>query len=348
MQHKSVQQVLQAHFKLDARRVEFIARFILALLQVRNVQLSQIATALNGNAKLESNLKRAERFLKFDLAQRLIARFVLNFVPEGQLVLVMDRTHWKFGHIDLNLLVIAIAHHGTALPIAWVNLEKAGNSNASERRSLLERVLTLVPAGRIQGFAADREFIGEAWFVTLLECGVNPVIRIKRDTMIQHRSKKAPAHVWFHTLERNQIQELGKARVMGIRVFVLATLTLEGELLVLVTSKRPSKALVIYARRWEIECLFSALKTRGFNLEDSHVTDAARSERLFGLLVLALVWAVRVGEWVTRWRPIPIRHHGSPLLSVFRTGLDGLRQILLSGCSDGFVLDDLIPLLSGS
>jgi hypothetical protein len=137
MQHKSVQQALQAHFKLDARRVEFIARFILALLQVRSVQLPQIATALNGNAKLESNLKRAERFLHFDLVQRLIARFVLNFVPEGQLVLVMDRTHWKFGRVDLNLLVIAIAHHGIALPIAWVNLEKAGNSNASERRSLL-------------------------------------------------------------------------------------------------------------------------------------------------------------------------------------------------------------------
>jgi hypothetical protein len=348
MQHKPVQHALQAHFPIDARRVAFIARFILALLQVRSVQLTQIATALNGNAKLESNLKRAERFLQFDLPQHLIARFVLNFVPNGQLVLIMDRTHWKFGRINLNLLVIAIAHHGIALPIAWVNLEKAGNSNASERRFLLEQVLALIPPGRIHGFAADREFIGEAWFTTLLECGVNPVIRIKRDTIIQHRSKKAPAHIWFHTLEPNQIQELGKARVMGIRVFVLATLTLEGELLVLVTAKRPSKALVIYAQRWNIECLFAALKTRGFNLEDSHVTDALRSERLFGLLVMAFVWAVRVGELVSRWRRMPIRCHGLPLRSVFRTGLDELRQILLSGCSQGFVLDDLVPLLSGS
>ncbi len=80
-------------------------------------------------------------------------------------------------------------------------------------------------------------------------------------------------------LEPNQIQELGKDRVMGIRVFVLATLTLEGELLALVTAQRPSKALVMYGRRWGIECLFTALKTRGFNLEDSHVTDATRAER---------------------------------------------------------------------
>jgi transposase-like protein len=37
----------------------------------------------------------------------------------------MDRTHWKFGVINLNLLVIAITQSGMALPIAWVNLEEA-------------------------------------------------------------------------------------------------------------------------------------------------------------------------------------------------------------------------------
>jgi hypothetical protein len=85
-----------------------------------------------------------------------------------------------------------------------------------------------------------------------------------------------------------------------------------------------------------------------FNLEDSHVTDAMRAERLFGLLLVAPVWALRVGEWVARRCRIPVRHHGLLLLSVFRTGLDTLRQTLLSGRSDGFVPDDFVPLLSGS
>jgi Transposase DDE domain len=244
--------------------------------------------------------------------------------------------------------VIGIAHHGIALPIAWVNLEKAGNSNATERKALLERVLQIIPAERIQGFTADREFIGEAWFTTLLEHGVNPVIRIRSDTVLQQRTRSAPAWVWFNALKPGEVFELGKARVMGIRVFVLGTLTSEGEFLLLVTLKRPSRALAIYAQRWNIETLFAALKTRGFNLEATHMVSKDRSERLFALLVVALVWAVRVGEFVSSLTRIPLKNNGSSPRSVFRMGLDTLRQILLSGCAGRLVLDDVVPLLSSS
>ena len=348
MQHKPVQHALSNHFSLDPRRLEFIARFIIALLKVRSVNLNKIATALNGNADLESNSKRASRFLKFDFVQETIAKFVLSFVTDEKLVLCMDRTNWKFGQITINFLVIAIAFKKIALPIAWVNLEKDGNSNSKERKSILERVLKIVPTNRILGFAADREFIGKAWFETLLLCGVNPVIRIKQDTMIQHRQKTEPAWAWFNMLKPGQVFELSKARVMGIRVFVLGTLTPERELLLLVTVKRPSRALTIYGQRWDIECLFAAFKSRGFNLEDTHVTNPRKSERLFALLVLTLVWAVLVGEFVSSAQALKLKKHGSPGRSVFARGLAVLGQILHSGRSKNLVLDDVIPLLSGS
>lgn len=348
MNHKPVKDALQAHFNLDARKLEFISRFIIALLKVRSVNLAQLATALNGLAKLESNARRVKRFLNVEFAQDLIARFVLSFITNDKIVLTMDRTNWKFGIVDINFLVIGIAHNGIALPIAWVNLEKAGNSNAAERKTILERVLKVIPASRIQGFAADREFIGEAWFKTVLENGVNPVIRIKKDTVLRQRTKSAPAWVWFSTLKQGEVKELGKARVMGIKVFVIGTLTQESEYLLLVTIKRPSRALSIYAQRWNIETLFAALKTRGFNLEETRMTHKDRSERLFALLVIALVWAVRVGEFVSSLVRIPLKNNGSPPRSVFRVGLDTLRQILLSGCAGRLVLDDVIPLLSSS
>jgi hypothetical protein len=91
MQYKPVQQALQAHFDIDVRRLEFISRFLIALLKVRSVNLTQIATALNGRAKLESNARRIKRFLNLDFAQDLIARFVLSFVIDEKLVLTMDR-----------------------------------------------------------------------------------------------------------------------------------------------------------------------------------------------------------------------------------------------------------------
>lgn len=347
MKHKPVQQALQPHFKLDPRRLDFIARYITALLQVCTVNLNILGVALSSN-RIESNARRIKRFLNFDLPQSIIAQFVLSFMTDEKLVLTMDRTNWKFGQISINFLVIGIAYKGIALPIAWVNLDKEGNSKTSERKSILESILKFIPVERIDGFAADREFIGQEWFTSLLEHGVNPVIRIKRNSIISHRGKTAPAWVFFNNLRNTDVGQLSRAKVMGIRVFVIGTLTPEGELLLVVTVKRPSQALRIYAQRWNIETLFGAFKTRGFNLEDTHITDIKRSERLFALLVLTLVWAVRVGEFVSSLRPSEIKNHGYAQWSIFRRGLDCLRQILFTGYSDGLVMDDVVILLSSS
>lgn len=90
-QHKAIISVLKPHFKLHTARLNFIALFILALIKVRTVNLVQIATALNGKVEIESNTKRAKRFLSFDFAQDLVAQFVLSFVTDEKLVLTVDR-----------------------------------------------------------------------------------------------------------------------------------------------------------------------------------------------------------------------------------------------------------------
>jgi hypothetical protein len=348
MHHKPLQHALQPHFDaLDPRRLDFIARFIIALLHTQTVNLNKLGRALS-KYQISSNARRIKRFLNFKLAPELIARFVLAFVKDESLVLTMDRTNWKFGAINLNFLVIGVAYHGIALPIVWQNLDKAGNSNTSERQAMVKRLLKLIPVTRIHGFTADREFIGAKWFKTLLESGLNPVIRIKSDTTIGHRDKTAPAWVFFNSTKVGAVDELSKARVMGLKVFVIGTRTPEGELLLVVTLKRPSRALLIYKQRWEIETLFGALKSRGFNLEDTHMTDVARSERLFGLLVLALTWGLLVGELVTQAKPTEIKKHGCALFSRFRRGLDCLLQILVTGASQGFVWDDVVGLLTSS
>ena len=49
-----------------------------------------------------------------------------------------------------------------------------------------------------------------------------------------------------------------------------------------------------YGLRWGIEAMFSDFKTRGFNLEESHIE---RTDRLVLVLSLALYWAVSTGMW---------------------------------------------------
>lgn len=45
-----------------------------------------------------------------------------------------------------------------------------------------------------------------------------------------------------------------------------------------------------------MKTLFAALKSRGFNLEDTHLTDPKRLAKLMGLLALAFAWTCRTGE----------------------------------------------------
>ncbi|MFN8788955.1 MAG: transposase, partial [Neisseriaceae bacterium] len=40
----------------------------------------------------------------------------------------------------------------------------------------------------------------------------------------------------------------------------------------------------LYARRWNIECLFNKTKTKGFNMESSHITKPDRIVALFTII----------------------------------------------------------------
>ena len=63
---------------------------------------------------------------------------------------------------------------------------------------------------------------------------------------------------------------------------------------------------------------------------EPHLKDPERLKKLIALLTWAFCWAHQVGEWVVEHQSIPIKNHGRKARSIFRTGLDHLRQILLN------------------
>lgn len=90
-------------------------------------------------------------------------------------------------------------------------------------------------------------------------------------------------------------------------------------------------AIETYAARWQIETLFACLKGRGFNLEDTHVTNRLRIKRLLVVAVVAFCWAHRTGEWQHAYvKPIKIKKHQRLAKSIFKLGLDFIRDALLS------------------
>ena len=90
------------------------------------------------------------------------------------------------------------------------------------------------------------------------------------------------------------------------------------ELQILVSFSNPESAMLIYKERWQIETAFKAMKTSGFNIEDTHLTDIERIEKLVALVIVAFTWAYVVGDYIDRYiKPIEIKKHGKRARSIF-------------------------------
>jgi hypothetical protein len=58
---------------------------------------------------------------------------------------------------------------------------------------------------------------------------------------------------------------------------------------------KPHRALAAYRQRWTIETMFANLKTKGFNLEDTHITDPGKLSTLLAVLALTVTLTVKTG-----------------------------------------------------
>ncbi|WP_084684842.1 IS4 family transposase [Methylohalobius crimeensis] len=309
--------VLAEHLPWHGARLNFLAQFLLALFQVRSVNLAELATAFRGKAQVASHYKRLQRFFRgFTINYDVLARLLVHLfaVGEGPWYLTLDRTNWKLGKIEINFLVLGIAQKGMALPVLWTVLGKAGNSHTDQRIELMQRFLANFGKTRIRALLADREFVGQKWFTWLQTQGIPFHIRIKENTRIPNTWNRAtPAWLFFRSLRPGQMRHLeGRRPVWDCFIHISALRLADNELLIVATHGAPqSEAFTAYGQRWEIETLFGALKSRGFNLEDTHLTHPDRLSKLLALLALAFAWSWRTGEVLTEQKPIEVKKRSS-------------------------------------
>ena len=304
--------VLSEHLPWRGARLGFLAQFLPALLKVRSVSLAELATGFGGKAKVESHYKRLQRFFRaFEIDQDALARLLVRLVPvgDGPWRLAMDRTNWQFGKADINFLVLGVAWRGIAVPLFWTVLEKPGNSDTAERIALMRRFLDVFGAARIAALLADREFVGEDWFRWLQGQGIPFHQRLRRNTLVPNAwNRMMRLDVLFGSLKPGESHLLpGRRPVWGSFVHLSALRLDDGGFLFIASSGAPQKdAINAYADRWQVETLFGCLKSRGFNLEDTHLTRPERLAKLMGLLALAFAWTCRTGE-LLHDGPGPIR-----------------------------------------
>lgn len=300
----------------------------IALRQTCN--LSKLAMYFpDAKATTNSSYRRIQRFFKevvFDYDA--IARLIMGLVKLNEVQLVFDRTHWQLGKKHINILMLAIIYKSVAIPIFWTGLNNGkGNSSTQNRIDLIEKFRAVFPEIKIVNVVADAEFIGKDWFNWLNTENIPFCIPIRANAKVKRHGRNEMINIsrCFDGIQKiGEIKHLKRRKVIYGNCVYLSAVRLPDQSLLIVASNtfQGADLLEKYRQRWQIEMLFSCLKTRGFDFEATHLTDPVKVEKLLAILSVTFVWAYVVGQWQHEQKPIAVKSHERLAKSVFRVGME--------------------------
>ena len=334
--------ILSYHFEnnMHLSRIKFLAQMIIALCKVQTVCFEKLALGFESEAQSSSCLRRIQRFMaNYVLDTNLIAQMIFKLLPDDPpYILTMDRTNWKFGQTNINILVIGIAYQGLAFPLLYTLLGKKGNSSTLERIDLINRYILLFGKHTIQELLADREFVGEQWLEYLNKERICYHLRIRNNFWVvdPRKQKRIRVSHLFNRLSVNESCSITKIYYVNNQLCYLSASKLKDkkgkpELQILVSFTKPENAIEAYKQRWQIETAFRALKSSGFNITDTHLTDIRRIEKLLAIVIIAFLWAYKTGIYIHRKiKRIRMLKHGNKAKSIFKYGLEYIANILLN------------------
>lgn len=323
-----------------AQHLNVLAALMTGIVLGQSCQLPKIAAQVPGAAKDESRVKEYYRWLTNDgVEYRLyflpfVQALLINLAQTRTLVFALDGSEVARGCLALMLSVI---YQHRALPIAWVVVQGSkGHFPADTHVQLLERVAALLPA---RG-NADVVVVGDGEFD-----GVPLLTAVEAQHW--HYACRTAHNILVHLPDSDEwvpVDALGVTR--GARgawagvgftqadygpVQVIAWWAADcKEPLYLVTNfELPDEACAWYQRRFRIETFFSDQKSRGFNLQLSHLTDPVRVARLMIATCLAYLWIIYLGALALRTGLDRVIHRTDRCdLSLFQLGLRLLAHLL--------------------
>jgi len=305
----------------------------MSLMLIGTVNLTKVALSFGSEANNESRYRRLRRFfaqvkMDFDHVATIVI-VLLNINVDEPWILIFDRTRWDLGECANNVLVLSLSLGDIAVPLFWKHIQKRGNSHARDRIELLERFFRVFPTVKIDCVLGDREFASSEFMLYFIGKKIPFCIRVKDNSYaVSSKGRRVRLDSCCRRLTEGEMWYGKKPYILWGNQITLVALKIDGDLVVLATTLNPLEALPLYAKRWEIETSFAALKCRGFCLEDTHMTKPDRVEKWFAVLAIAFAWAYRTGQCLEKKKPTPTKNHGRKIMSCFRRGFDCIRQTL--------------------
>lgn len=321
-------------FNWHLSHLKLLSMLVSSLLKVQHIGFGKLSNAFVSSADSSSSYRRIQRFFSsFKIDMDSIAKLLFSMCPhQTNVTLAIDRTNWQFGKLDINIFMLSICCDGISFPILWQMLPKKGNSNSQERIDLIDRFIKLFGKNCIAALTADREFIGKDWLAFLEQERIPYYIRIRDNMWFTTPTGNRLKMAWvLQSMPINQIYKHPKLLYLDhVLVYVEAMKLQKGELLIIVSFKQHN-AIETYKDRWQIETLFKAFKTKGFNIEDTHLNQIDRIDKLVAVVAIAYAWAYNVGEYVHKnIKTIALKTHQRKAFSILKYGLNYIANTLFT------------------
>lgn len=317
-----------------------LAWLMVGIFVAKDVCLERLGIALPQEAKPESVGQQFRRWLKNPkIDERMIydpvARQVLESMRCRRFRIQLDRVQIKTRQ---NVLMLSIWYRNRAIPLAWHCLAHRGNSHIGHWRELLDYLASILPLDAQVIILADREFGSVARMDYVVKKDWNYAIRLKGDQVLYDAQwgqpvQWIPLDFFMPKVAESFVLEqmlLTKGEVFATHIACAWRADAKEAWFIATNLAKPIVALKEYARRFGCEELFSDLKKRGFNWEDSRLHEPQRLSRLLLALALLTVFLLQLGRKLKLSRldlEITSPCHRSRL-SLFQTARRWLRRRL--------------------
>jgi len=296
---------LHQHLDASDSQLHNLALWVYGLFKARNCHLGHVADELPLEGQKDSLIQRLKRWLMNPrlvpeaLYRRLLIVWLENWPADTELTLLLDRTEVND---RFNILMLAVAFRGRAIPLTWDILDHEGSCSFAEQRRLLDRIEPHLPAFALISLMGDAEFRSRELFTYAIDRGWDFALGHKGDAHIFRTDTQTWQRLDSLPVPPGKPLYLESVLLTKNHPFgplnLIAFWDAEDECVRYRFTNRPANGFTLRwtRRRSWIEGLFRDFKSGGFQLQNTRLEHADRLDHLLLVMAIAMLWFVAIAQ----------------------------------------------------